>query len=144
MNHPNKVDDKFQIGEVYLMNFFGGNSSEQIGWRPGVIFQNNKGNANSPNVIALPLTTSIKKMYLPTHTLVKASDTGLRYDSVVLCENPETMSKERIGTYLTTLSPEYMKEIAKSILLATSAISFLDEQTIREVWKESMQLNVIQ
>lgn len=48
-----------KIGEVYLMNF-GGTESEQSGWRPGLIFQNNIGNEYSPNVIALPLTTSLK------------------------------------------------------------------------------------
>lgn len=83
-----------QIGEVYLMNF-GGSGCEQNGWRPGVVFQNNVGNAHSPNIIALPLTSSIKKSGQPTHVIVKSADSGLRLDSMVLCENPECMSVER-------------------------------------------------
>lgn len=55
-----------QIGEVYLMKF-SGSGSEQVGWRPGLVFQNNVGNSHSPNVIALPLTSSIKKTSQPTH-----------------------------------------------------------------------------
>ena len=88
------------IGEVYMMEFEG-SGSEQSGYRPGLIFQNNVGNAHSPNIIALPLTSSVKKMGQPTHVLLKASETGLLKDSVVLCENPQRMSKERIGRFLT-------------------------------------------
>lgn len=128
------------IGEVYTM-YFCGSGSEQSGWRPGVIFQNNIGNAKSPNVIALPLTTSLKKLNMPTHVLLKASDTGLRFDSMVICENPEKMSKEKVGKYITTLSEEQMGEIAKANLMATAAISFLDEKTLVSVWKKSIQFN---
>ena len=129
------------IGEVYTM-YFSGSGSEQSGWRPGIIFQNNTGNSNSPNIIALPLTTSIKKLSMPTHVLLKASDTGLRFDSMVLCENPEKMSKEKMGRYITTLSDEQMKEVTKASLLATGAMAFLDEETLISVWKESIQLNL--
>ena len=128
------------IGEVYTM-YFSGSGSEQSGWRPGIIFQNNIGNSKSPNIIALPLTTSIKKIGMPTHVLLRASDTGLRFDSMVLCENPEKMSKEKMGRYITTLTNEQMREVTKASLLATGAISFLDEETLISVWKESIQLN---
>ena len=77
-----------QIGDVYLMRF-GGSGSEQSGWRPGIVFQNNIGNAYSPNIIALPLTSQIKKANQPTHVILPAKETGLRKDSMVLCENPE-------------------------------------------------------
>lgn len=84
-----------QIGDVYLMQF-GGSGSEQNGWRPGIVFQNNIGNAYSPNIIALPLTSQIKKANQPTHVVLPAKETGLRKDSMVLCENPERMSKDRL------------------------------------------------
>lgn len=128
------------IGDVYLMKFEG-TGNEQDGWRPGVVFQNNVGNAHSPNVIALPLTTSIKKRNQPTHVVVLAADSGLQKDSMVLCENPEKMSKARIGKYLTRLSDEYMKKIAVANLLATAAISYLNESDLIEVWQAAMRLN---
>ena len=114
------------IGDVYLMKF-DGTGSEQSGWRPGVVFQNNVGNSHSPNIIALPLTSSIKKVNQPTHVMVYASDTGLRKDSMVLCENPEKMSKSKIGKFITRLSDEYMKQIACAHLMAVSAVSFLSQ-----------------
>lgn len=128
------------IGDVFLMNF-GGTGSEQHGWRPGLVFQNNVGNAHSPNIIALPLTSSLKKFRQPTHVFLPASKTGLRKDSIVLCENPERMSKEKIGAYLTTLPDEYMAEVAVASLLATSAISFIDFETLFDVWQRAVSLN---
>lgn len=128
------------IGDVYNM-YFRGSGSEQSGWRPGVVFQNNVGNINSPNIIALPLTSSLKKLYMPTHVLVRSSDTGLRYDSVVICENPERMSKNKLGKYITALPQNYMKEIAIASLMATSAISFLDKESLVLAWEKSVRLN---
>lgn len=128
------------IGEVYIM-YFSGSGSEQSGWRPGVVFQNNVGNKKSPNIIALPLSTSIKKMNMPTHVLLRANETQLRFDSIVLCENPERMSKDKMGKYITTLSKVQMQEIVKANLIATSAISFLDQKTLIAVWKTSINLN---
>jgi len=128
------------IGDVYLMKFEG-SGNEQCGWRPGVVFQNNVGNAHSPNVIALPLTSAIKKTSQPTHVVVLASDTGLHKDSMVLCENPEKMSKARIGKYITRLPDKYMKKIAAANLLATAAISFLSESDVLEVWRAATRLN---
>lgn len=129
-----------QIGEVYMVRF-NGSGSEQAGWRPGVIFQNNVGNAHSPNIIVLPLTSSIKKTSQPTHVVVKAADCGLLRDSMVLCENPERMSKERLGHYITTLPKEDMKRIAEASLLATSAIAYLDLDALLAVWKKAAVLN---
>lgn len=130
------------IGEIYNM-YFGGTGSEQSGWRLGVVFQNNIGNANSPNIIALPLTSSIKKLYMPTHVLVKSAETGLRRDSIVICENPEKMSKEKVGKYITTLPQKYMREIAIASLIATSAISFLDKDSLILVWEKAVRMNCV-
>ena len=128
------------IGEVYMMNFTG-DGSEQRGWRPGLVFQNNIGNKYSPNIIALPLTSSIKKSSQPTHVTLKARDTGLRFDSMVLCENPKTISKHKIGQYLTSLPNEYMKQVAEAQILASSAISFLSKEDVLGVWQKAAEFN---
>ena len=138
-----KNDKQVRIGEVYLMNF-GGQGNEQKGWRPGIVFQNNLGNAHSPNIIALPLTSSLKKQNQPTHVVIPANEyTGLAKDSMVLCENPERMSKERIGAYLTTAPNEYMAQIAIANLLATSAISFVEPEALLLAWQKSLALNSV-
>ncbi len=131
-----------QIGEVYMMNF-SGTGSEQTGWRPGLVFQNNIGNIHSPNVIALPLTSSIKKVDQPTHVIIQTQDSGLYVDSMVLCENPERMSKSNIGQYITKLSDTYMQKIAVASLLATSAVSFLETETLIAVRDRAIALNSV-
>lgn len=129
-----------QIGDVYLMRF-GGTGSEQSGWRPGLVFQNNTGNTHSPNIIALPLTCHIKKVNQPTHVFVSSADSGLVKDSMVLCENPERMSKERMGKFITTLPSKYMKQVAEGSLLASSVIAYLDMDALIAVWHKASALN---
>lgn len=129
-----------QIGDVYLMRF-GGSGSEQNGWRPGIVFQNNIGNAYSPNIIALPLTSQIKKANQPTHVVLPAKETGLRKDSMVLCENPERMSKDRLGDYLTTIPAKYMAEIAAANILASAAIAYIDPDVLLTLWQKAISLN---
>lgn len=128
------------IGDIYFMRF-DGSGSEQNGWRPGLVFQNNVGNAYSPNVIALPLTSAMKKVGQPTHVVLPASETGLPRDSMVLCENPERMSKERLGRYVTTLSGPRMGQIAAASILASSAIAFLELDDLTAIWQQARSLN---
>lgn len=138
MNPRNGKRDP-KMGEVYLINF-NGTDSEQRGFRPGVIFQNNIGNKFSPNVIVLPFTSAIKKTSQPTHVRIP-KEVGIRVDSMVLCENPERMSKEKLGDYITTLPEKYMGQIAAASLLATSAISYIDLDVLVSVWKRAILLN---
>lgn len=131
-----------RIGDIYLVTFEG-DGCEQRGTRPAVIFQNNLGNIHSPNVIVLPLTSKLKKVSQPTHVLVRAADTGLRVDSMVLCENPMCVSKGKLGNYLTTLSDKYMAMVAKAHILATASISFLDPETLLSLVERANELNFI-
>lgn len=132
-----------KIGEVYMMRFEG-TGSEQSGWRPALVFQNNIGNTYSPNVILLPLTSKLKKSNQPTHVVVPAEGTGLARDSMVLCENPVSVSKDKLGRYLTTLPDEYMSRIAEAHLLATSAIAFINPAAILALRERAAKLNTTQ
>lgn len=129
-----------KIGEIYLMRF-SGTQHEQSGMRPGLIIQNNIGNRHSPNVIALPLTSSLKKLGQPTHVLVRSSDNGLSKDSVVLCEGPERMSKTNVGSFITKLGRPDMARVAKAHLLSSSIISYLSIEELTEVWYDAVKLN---
>lgn len=138
---PMKSEDKHpKIGEVYMMRFEG-TGSEQAGWRPALVFQNNIGNTYSPNVILLPLTSKLKKSNQPTHVVVPAEGTGLARDSMVLCENPVSVSKDKLGRYLTTLPDEYMSKIAEAHILATSAIAFINPAVILALRDKAEKMN---
>lgn len=138
--YQQKMNEVPKIGQVYTMKFEG-SGSEQSGWRPGVVIQNDIGNKFSPNVIAVPLTSAVKKEAQPTHVKVLAKDSGLARDSMVLCENPERMSKSRMGNYICTLSDEYMKKIAEGSLVATGVVAFLDIGTLISVRNRVASMN---
>lgn len=120
---------------------FGAAAHDQRGRRPGIVLQNNVGNIHSPNIIALPLTTALKKLNMPTHVLLHATDTGLRYDSVVLAESPKCLPKSDVGAYLATVPAHLMSRIAAAHLIATAAVSFLDIDTLMSVREDALRLN---
>ncbi len=70
--------------------------SEQGGIRPVLIVQNEIGNRHSPTVIAAAITSRLDKARLPTHINIRAADTGLAKDSVVLLEQIRTLDKHRL------------------------------------------------
>lgn len=131
-----------KIGEVYMMEF-DGNEHCQAGKRPGIVLQNNIGNQNSPNIIAVPLTSCLKKQGMPSHVVLPAADTMLARDSMALCENPSCISKSAVSFYITTLPEKYMKKVAVASVLAMSAISFLGMDELIDVWENSKKLNQI-
>lgn len=131
---------KIVIGDVYYFQFEGV-GCEQSGIRSAVIIQNNKGNEFSPNLIVLPLTTKLKHIAQPTHVLLKSSTDGVPRDSMVLCENPVCVSKDRIKGFVTTIPNSSMKNIATAYLLATSVISFVDITLLEETRERAISLN---
>ena len=71
--------------------------SEQGGIRPVVVIQNDTGNKYCPTVIVLPITSEIKKEYLPTHCLLHKTDfNGLNVDSMVEAEQLRVIDKSRL------------------------------------------------
>ena len=71
-------------GEVFYADLSPVVGSEQGGIRPVLIVQNEIGNRHSPTVIAAAITSRLDKARLPTHINIRAADTGLAKDSVVL------------------------------------------------------------
>lgn len=71
--------------------------SEQGGIRPVVILQNDVGNKYSTTTLVFPLSSRVKSLNQPTHTLIKKSaNTGLRVDSILLGEQMRVISTQRI------------------------------------------------
>lgn len=79
-------------GEIYYADLSSAKGSEQGGFRPVLIVQNDKGNYHAPTTIVIPLTTKWKKK-LPTHVVIR--ETGV--DSLALCEQIRTIDKSRIN-----------------------------------------------
>ena len=83
-------------GDIFIADLNPVVGSEQGGVRPVVIVQNDRGNRFSPTVICAAMTSRLSKNDLPTHVWVAAKDSGLRSDSLVLCEQIRTLEKRRL------------------------------------------------
>lgn len=71
-------------GSIYYADLDPVRGSEQGGYRPVLILQNNIGNDYSPTIIIAAITSRVKSK-LPTHVKLKDMK-GLEKDSVVLRE----------------------------------------------------------
>ncbi len=96
---------------AYLGNPFG---SEQGGLRPVVIMQNDWGCVYSSTVTMVPLTSNLKKTHLASHYVLQDAD-FLKKKSMVLGEQIDTIDKQRLHTFLGTLSKKDMVLTAEAV-----------------------------
>lgn len=90
----NKYQKIFR-GDIFYVDLGKGLSSEQGGKRPCLVISNDVGNYYSPNVIIVPITSSIKD--LPTHSIIEDyMEYGLNKKSQICFEQIRTISKKRI------------------------------------------------
>ena len=81
--------------EIYMADLPLSSGSVQMGKRPVLIVQNDVGNMKSPTVVVVPLTTADKKWQI-VHVEIPTS-TGLPKESIALCEQIMTVSKNCLG-----------------------------------------------
>ena len=108
-------------GEIYFANL--GDStcnlnSEQEGFRPVIILQNDIGNKYSPTVVVACLTSKIYKNKIPTHVFLSAEDYNLNCDSLVLCEQIKTIDKVRLKHKLITINATDQQRIDHAVKLS--------------------------
>ena len=98
-------------GDIYYADLTPVVGSEQGGFRPVLIIQNDVGNRHSPTVIAAIITGQIKCRYLPTHVVLTASACGLSKTSVVMLEQIRTLDKCRLLQYAGHIAIDEMPQI---------------------------------
>lgn len=106
----------FRRGNIYFADLDPIKGSEQGGYRPVLIIQNNIGNEYSPTVIVAPIT-SRPKTKLPTHVPVKEMK-GLEKNSAVLLEQVRTLDKNRLDDYLGSLNRYAMAKVDEAIRIS--------------------------
>lgn len=93
--------------DIVKADLSGAVGSEQGGIRPVLIIQNDVGNIHSCTTIVIPLTSKIKNLNQPTHTLIRSNAfTGLKEDSMVLGEQMRVISSQRIINKIGTVVDE--------------------------------------
>lgn len=98
-------------GDVFYANLGYDGTSRQGGVRPIVIVSNQQCNRYSQIVSVVCLSTSKTKHPLPTHVKLKATETGLKKDSICLCEQPMSIAKSSLLSYVISLEEKYMRQI---------------------------------
>ena len=105
-------------GEVFYADLSPVVGSEQGGVRPVLIVQNEIGNRHSPTVIAAAITSRLDKARLPTHINIRAADTGLAKDSVVLLEQIRTLDKKRLRERMGRVDGAVMEKVDAAIAVS--------------------------
>jgi len=96
-------------GEIYYADLSPVVGSEQGGYRPVIVLQNNKGNRYSTTVIIAPISSRLTKNPLPTHC------SSLEKKSVVLLEQIRTIDKQRIKEKVGMIDSQVMNLINQAI-----------------------------
>lgn len=104
-------------GDIYYAMLNPVIGSEQDGKRPVVVIQNNLANKHSPTVIIAPITTILKKLYIPTHIVI-GKNNFLKKDSTILVEQVRVIDKSRIITFLGKLNKIQMRQVDKALINA--------------------------
>lgn len=89
-------------GEIYYANLEPVMGSEQGGYRPVLILQNNTGNRYNPTVIVAAITGKPKSK-MPTHVRISNIEI-LEKNSTVLLEQIRTIDRCRLGAYIGKIS----------------------------------------
>lgn len=105
-------------GDIFYADLGKGLGSEQKGYRPVLIIQNNVGNRYSPTVIIASITSKVGvKAKLPTHYYIN-TESGLEAPSVVLLEQIRTIDKKRLDSYIGHLNDKHIMEINNALAIS--------------------------
>ena len=106
-------------------------NSIQSGCRPLLVISNNVGNKFSPTLLVIPLSSQLKNVNQPTHTIIRCdTDNGLTSDSMLLAEQITTISKSKSRKIGRVTDRETQKEIFKCFIYSAAYGDFdqdLDE-----------------
>lgn len=134
-------------GEIFYMTFKEQIGSEQQGGRPVIVVSNETCNKFSPTVTVVPLTTKDKKP-LPTH--VELNVEGLPVYGTILCEQVQSVSHYRLGSYVGEVDDRIMRKIEKALCVqldintkaaAAETVTVQAPPVVKEVVKEVVKVD---
>lgn len=102
-------------GEIYYTKLDLVTGSEQGGYRPVVVLQNNVGNFYSPTTIVAAITSRLKTN-MPTH--VHIENECLPHNSVILLEHLRTVDKSRLDEFQGRLTQEEISKLDKALAIS--------------------------
>lgn len=131
----------YSRGEIYYANLENGLGSEQMGYRPVLIIQNDTGNKYSPTVIVAAVSSMKKKDYLPTHiTLPK--EIGIEENSIVMLEQLRTLDKRRLEDFVCRVDSDIMNLIDHALMISVGVKREKGKDRIPHTNHEEMGVSV--
>ncbi|WP_207711653.1 type II toxin-antitoxin system PemK/MazF family toxin [Sulfobacillus harzensis] len=112
------TDVTVRRGDIFFADLSPVVGSEQGGVRPVLILQNDIGNRYSPTTIVSAVTSQVLKARLPIHVEVKAEESGLDRDSVILLEQIRTIDKRRLRERIAHLNADTMSRVNQAIAIS--------------------------
>ena len=113
-------------GDMYYADLGQGVGSEQEGYRPVLIIQNDTGNKHSPTVIVASISGKTEtKPHLPVHCQLQA-ECGLEHPSLMHLEQLRTIDKRRLKSYIGKLEHHHIQQINRALAVSIGLSSTLD------------------
>ena len=109
-------------GDIWLADLNPSRGSEQAGTRPVLIFQNDAISAFTTTVLAIPLTTNLRRAALPSCVQAAKGEGGLTSDSVILCHQLRVLDKTRILRKIGTVNPHTIAAVERCVLFTLGLI----------------------
>ena len=127
------MNKEYYRGEIfYIRNDSEYSGNVQGGGRPAVIISNDIGNNAGPVLEIVYLTTQEKKP-LPTHVKINSS----KYPSTVLCEQIDTVNKDKVGGYIGQCSMAEMKRIDAALAVSIGIGTNIKGNELVKKWAEA-------
>lgn len=126
---------KYRRGQIWKRKYKSTSFQEgvQSRNRPYLIISNNAGNASSPVVIALKITSNSIKSEKSINVPFINCDGE---ENVILCNQIETISKTELVDYIEEVNPEILDKVSESLALATGIEYKTDlHKTVSEIYK---------
>ena len=118
-------------GQLYYADLSKGVGSEQEGYRPVLIIQNDVGNKYSPTVIVAVVTNKGgEKPKLPPHYLREENTVGLTAPSIVRLGQLRTLDKRRWERYIGGVDSCHIREINRALAVSVGLMEEMPENLI--------------
>lgn len=111
----NKIFPK--CGEIWYCNLKEAEGHIQNGIRPVIVLSNNRNNQYSTLISMAPITSQMKKTYLPCHVRIENyKEYGLVESSMILIEQTKPVQEENFLEKIGVINDPYLlKEISKAM-----------------------------
>jgi mRNA interferase MazF len=111
-----EIPTELERGQIYWLDWHPSRGSEQSGTRPGLIVQTNIPNhiERYPLTIVVAVTSALKN-YLSSVAIAPSTSNGLSQPSEVLCNQIQTVSKDRLLGYIGRLDQSEMQQVDEKL-----------------------------